>query len=65
MIEVIFLLHAIGKVSTGAGSLESLPQTGQIITVRGREHKVLHVSKTFPGTTQKLPKPEIDIEPLK
>lgn len=65
MIEVIFLLHAGGKVATRGGTVETVPEAGEIITVRGHEHKVLHVSKTFPGTTQKLPKPEIDVEPVR
>jgi hypothetical protein len=64
MIEVIFAIHARGKVSTGGGSLEAIPLMGQIITIRHKEYKVLHVSKTYPGTTQKLPKPEIDVEPV-
>ena len=64
MIEVIFVVHAEGKVATIGGTVETVPEAGEIITVRGQEHKVLHVNKTYPGNTQKLPMPEIYVEPV-
>jgi hypothetical protein len=64
MIEVIFVIHAGGKIRTAGGSVESLPESGQTITVKGIDHTVRSVMETFVGTTQRLPKPEIDIDPL-
>ena len=65
MIEVIFVVNARGKVARGSGTVETLPKAGEIVTVRGQEYKVLRVRDRFAGTTQWLPKPEIDVEPLR
>ena len=64
MIEVIFVVHARGKVSTRGGSLETLPQRGQMIRIKGTDHKVLSVMETVFGSMNRLPKPEIEVEPM-
>ena len=46
MIEVIFVVHALGKVTTGSGSLDKLPEIGQMIAMNSRDHKVLRVQTT-------------------
>ena len=64
MIEVIFLVHARGKVSTRIGSLAMLPGEGQMITIKGNDYKVVAVQEETFKSTRKLSKPEIDIEPV-
>ncbi|HLK17055.1 MAG TPA: hypothetical protein VKT78_19780 [Fimbriimonadaceae bacterium] len=64
MIEVIFVVHARGKVTTGAGTVEALPEPGQLIQIRGADHRVLGVITTIYDGTVRLPKPEIDVEPV-
>ena len=65
MIEVIFVVHARGKIRTGSGTLDALPEAGQMITVRGQEYKVLKTRTTATGSLNRLPKPEVDVEPLR
>jgi hypothetical protein len=64
MIQVIFVIHALSKVSSGGGSLESLPEIGQMITMNSRDHKVLDVQTTRPKNGNPLRRPIIDVEPL-
>ena len=65
MIAVIFVVHAQGKVTTGSGSLDKLPEIGQIIKMNARNHKVLAVQTTKPKGTKQLRRPIIDIKPVK
>ena len=65
MIEVIFVVHARGKVSTGSGSLDNLPEVNQLITINSRDHKVLSVTQ-HKGVKYPKPlhRPIVDVEPL-
>ena len=65
MIEVIFVVHARGKVTSGSGSLDELPAIGQLITMNSRDHKVLGIT-LHKGVKRPLPlhRPIIDVEPL-
>jgi len=64
MIDVIFVIHARGKISTGAAVIGELPEIGQSIQVKGIDRLVTGVMKFFVGTATKLPKPEIEVVPL-
>ena len=64
MIEVIFIVPAGGKIATGGGSLETLPQKGQVITIKGDDYRILRVPETVHKSPNKLAKPEIDVEPV-
>ena len=66
MIEVIFVVHANGKLTTGSGSgsLDVLPMIGQILSINSRDHKVLAVQTTKPKRPTQLRRPIIDIEQL-
>ena len=64
MIEVIFVVHAKGKLTTGSGSLDALPMIGQMISINTRDHKVLAVQTTKPKRPTQLRRPIIDIEQL-
>lgn len=58
------MVHARGKLTTGSGTLEEVPQIGQFITMNDREHKVLAVQTTKPKGSKILRRPIIDIELL-
>jgi len=65
MIEVLLVVHARGKFSSGCGSLDNLPETGQMITINGRDHKVLGVTQSNGARRPKpLRRPIVDVEPL-
>ena len=64
MIEVIFVVHALGNLTTGSGSLANLPEIGQMITMNNRDHKVLAVQTMGPKRPNPLRRPIIDVEPL-
>ncbi|HLK17057.1 MAG TPA: hypothetical protein VKT78_19790 [Fimbriimonadaceae bacterium] len=65
MIEVIFVVHARGKVTSVGGSLDNLPEIGQLVTKNGRQHKVLKVT-LHKGVKHPKPlhRPIVDIEPV-
>ena len=65
MIEVIFVVHAKEKLTTGSGIPDELPEVGLIIKMNGRNYKVLAVQTTKLKGTKQLRRPIIDITPVK
>ena len=61
----MLVVHARGKVSAGVGSLDAVPEVGQFVTIKGRDHKVLAVQLNKGVKYPKpLHRPIIDVEPL-